>query len=201
VAKKKQTKKKKKAARKASRAKKSTRTTKKNRVSKAKAVSKTRKVKKAGKKRSSRAKKPKSPLTRAQLKQFRQLLYEKRRSLVGDMTGMQDEAFHTGQYQGSRDLSRMPDHPANIATDNYEQEFMLGLLENERELLREIDQALERMDEGIYGICLGTGKPIGLPRLKARPWAKYSIEYARMLEQGQVRPGDGVLEEDQEEED
>jgi len=141
-------------------------------------------------KKTQRSRKPKSPLTKAQLKEFRQLLLEKRRSLIGDMTGMQNEALGPNRQDGSGDLSTMPDHPANIASDNYEHEFMLGLLENERALLKEIDEALERIDNGTYGICQGTGKPIGLARLRAKPWAKYCIEYARMVEKGLVRPGE-----------
>ena len=131
----------------------------------------------------------KSPLTKPQLKEFRQMLLEKRRSLIGDMTGMQNEALGTTRQEGTGDLSLMPDHPANIASDNYEQEFMLGLLENERALLEDINKALERIDDGVYGICMGTGKRIGLTRLRARPWAEYCIEYARMVEKGLVRPG------------
>ena len=114
----------------------------------------------------------------------------KRRSLVGDMNGIEAGALGTG----SGELSTMPDHPANIASDNYEQEFMLGLLESERVLLDQIDNALQRIADKIYGVCLGTAKPIGLPRLKARPWSKYCIDYARLVEQGKVAPGEGILE-------
>ena len=53
-----------------------------------------------------------------------------------------------------------------------------------RETLREIDEAMERIEDGSYGICLGTGKRIKKRRLLAIPWAKYSIEYARLMEQG-----------------
>ena len=98
------------------------------------------------------------------------------------MNGMEAEALGGG----SGDLSKMPDHPANIASENYEQEFMLGLLESERVLLDQIDGALQRIEDKIYGVCLGTAKPIGLPRLKARPWSKYCIDYARLVEQGKV---------------
>ncbi len=135
-------------------------------------------------------KKIKTPLTKPQLKQFRKMLLEKRRSLVGDMNGMEAEALGGG----SGDLSKMPDHPANIASENYEQEFMLGLLESERVLLDQIDGALQRIEDKIYGVCLGTAKPIGLPRLKARPWSKYCIDYARLVEQGKAAPGEGILE-------
>ncbi len=159
----------------------------KSRSSKAKSRKKTVKKAKALKARPRLRKK--SPLTKPRLKEFRQMLLEKRRSLIGDMAGMQNEALGTSRQEGTGDLSLVPDHPANIASDNYEQEFMLGLLENERALLEEINEALKRIDDGIYGICLGTGERIGLARLRARPWAKYCIEYARMVEKGLVRPG------------
>lgn len=118
------------------------------------------------------------------------MLLEKRRTLVGDLSGIESEALRRNRQDGSGDLSNMPTHPADVGSDNYEQEFTLGLLESERIMLTEIDEALERITEGTYGVCLGTGEPIGLPRLRARPWAKYGIEYARLLEKGLVRPDD-----------
>lgn len=128
----------------------------------------------------------KSPLDRKELAEFRRMLLEKRRQLLGDMSGMEAEAFRSKGHEGP-DLSTMPVHMADIGTDNYEQEFTLGLLESERRVLRDIDESLDRIEQGTYGICLGTGKAISLPRLRAKPWAKYCIEYARMVEQGLVR--------------
>ena len=57
-------------------------------------------------------------------------------------------------------------------------------MDGERKLLREIDYALERIHQGTFGICTDTGKPIAKARLEAQPWARYCIEYARMLEKG-----------------
>ena len=54
----------------------------------------------------------------------------------------------------------------------------------------EIDEALRRIEDGTFGICVGTGMVIAKARLMARPWSKYGIEYARMVEKGLVRPGD-----------
>ena len=121
------------------------------------------------------------------------MLLDKRRELVGDMTGIEAEAFGADRQEVKGDIS---DHPADAGTDNFEQEFSLGLLESERTMLAEIDEALRRIDDGTYGICLGTGKPIGRARLKARPWAKYCIEYARMIEKGLVRPGERIDEDE-----
>jgi DnaK suppressor protein len=138
----------------------------------------------------------KTPLTRSELNEFRQMLLQKRRDLIGDMDGIQAEALKN-RPGSSGDLSNMPTHLADIGTDNFEQEFTLGLLESERVLLQEINEALERIENKSYGICLGTGKPIGKTRLRARPWAKYCIEYARMLEKGLVRPGEDTDEDEE----
>ncbi len=140
--------------------------------------------------------KPKSPLTRAELKSFRKLLMDKRRELMGDMSGMEAEAMGVNRHEGSGDLSNIPTHLADAGTDNYEQEFTLGLIESERTLLGEINHALERIEDGIFGVCMGTGKPIGKMRLRAKPWAQYCIDYARKVEQGLIRPGIDDIEED-----
>lgn len=133
------------------------------------------------------AKKYKNPLSKKELEEFRQILLEKRRDLIGDLNGIESETLKNRQG-GSGELSNMPTHLADLGSDNFEQEFTLGLLESERVMLREINEALERIADGTYGMCLGTGKSIPKPRLRARPWSKYCIEYARMLEKGLVRP-------------
>lgn len=97
---------------------------------------------------------------------------------------MEREALRSGS---GTNLSNLPIHMADMGTDNYEQEFTLGLMEKDRNLLREINQALAKIQDGTYGICEGTGKPIGRPRLEAQPWARFSIEHARKLEQGLIR--------------
>ncbi len=113
------------------------------------------------------------------LEHFRDLLLIKRRELVGDMSSMECEALRSS---GESNLSTLPIHLADMGTDNYEQEFTLGLVEKDRNLLREINSGLAKIQNGTFGICEGTGKPIGRPRLEAQPWARFSIEYARKLE-------------------
>lgn len=123
-------------------------------------------------------------LSPRELEHFRQLLLAKRREILGDMTSMEREALRSTT---STNLSNLPIHMADMGTDNYEQEFTLGLVEKDRQLLREINVALAKIQDGTYGICEGTGKPISKARLEAQPWARYSIEYARELEKGGVR--------------
>lgn len=124
-------------------------------------------------------------LKQKELQQFRDALLIKRRELLGDVASMESEALRT--TGGGSNLSNLPIHMADMGTDNYEQEFTLGLVEKDRQLLREINIALVKIRDGSYGICEGTGKPIGKPRLEAQPWARYSIEYMRKLEKGLLR--------------
>ncbi len=133
-----------------------------------------------------RIKIPVTKLSKAELENFRALLLDKRREILGDVGSMESEAFRNQDNHSSS-----PMHMADVGTDNFEQEFTLGLIESERELLKEIQEAIARIEDGSFGICVATGKPIGKARLEAKPWAKYCIEYARMLENGTV-PRNGV---------
>jgi DnaK suppressor protein len=142
------------------------------------------KRKKTSREKVSSTRKKKKSLTASELKHFRQLLLEKRTEILRNVTEIEDEALKKSRLDATGDLSSMPIHMADLGTDNYEQEFALGLMDSERKLLREIDRALERIEKKTYGICLGTGKMIPKARLEAQPWARYCVEYARLLEQG-----------------
>jgi DnaK suppressor protein len=139
------------------------------------------------------AKKEKVPtLSKQDLQYFRNLLLEKRREIIGDVGSMESEAF-----KGDSNLSNMPIHMADVGTDNFEQEFTLGLIESERQILRDIQEALVRIDNGTFGICQGTGKPIPRVRLEAVPWAKYTIDYSRLLEAGKIDQESGLSTEEE----
>lgn len=165
---------------------------------KVKKVKKAKSAKKAGKTKKRPTRRKKKHLTSAEIKHFKTLLLAKYREILTNCTEFEDEALGKSRLDASGDLSSMPIHMADLGTDNYEQEFALGLLDGERRLLREIYEALDRMERGQYGICQGTGKPIPKPRLEAQPWAKYCVEYARKLEQGLVSENDHFGEFDEE---
>lgn len=144
------------------------------------------KRKKAPKKKARPVRTKKKHLTKADIEHFRQMLTDKRREILVNVNEFEDEALKKSRLDASGDLSSMPIHMADLATDNYEQEFSLGLMDSEVRLLREIDDALGRIDEGTYGICEGTGKQISTARLEAQPWARYCVEYARIAERSRV---------------
>jgi len=60
-------------------------------------------------------------------------------------------------------------------------------MDSERKLIVEIDDALDRIENGTYGICEGTGQPIPKERLEAIPWARYCTVYASLLEKGFIK--------------
>jgi len=126
----------------------------------------------------------KETITADDIRLFKEMLLDKRAEIVGDVNEMSSEALKKSRLDASGDLSSMPIHMADLGTDNYEQEFALELMDSERKLLKKIDQALQRIDEGTYGTCLATGKPIAKARLEARPWTRYCVEYARLVEKG-----------------
>jgi DnaK suppressor protein len=79
---------------------------------------------------------------------------------------------------------------ADMGTDNYEQSFSLELMDSERKVITEIDYALNRIEEGTYGICEIGGEPIPRQRLEAIPWAKFCVNCANLLEKGVMKKED-----------
>ena len=118
----------------------------------------------------------KEELSKAEVEQYRCLLVQKRNDLLGDVEALENDARNDSGDHFS------PEHMADIGSNNYEQEFTMGLVESEQKLLREIDEALLRIENRTYGVCAQTAKPIGKVRLDAKPWAKYCIEVAREKE-------------------
>jgi RNA polymerase-binding protein DksA len=83
-------------------------------------------------------------------------------------------------------------HPADAATDSFDRDLVLGLASFEQEGLYEIDAALRRIDDGTYGVCELTGRPIPWKRLQAIPWTRFSVEGERRVE-GNNHPHIGTL--------
>ena len=73
-------------------------------------------------------------------------------------------------------------HLADAGTDTYDQDFALGMLSSEQDAFYEIEEALERIRNGTYGVCELTGRPIKPARLEAIPWTRFSAEAEQQLE-------------------
>ena len=114
-------------------------------------------------------------LTRKEMTELRTLLTDRRRELIADMLYLDSE------FRGVYTDSDRSDE-SECAAEHQEAQFVAGVIRGGWAELREIDDTLARMEDGTYGICRATGRPIGLRRLRARPWAKYCLEYAQALE-------------------
>ncbi len=125
-------------------------------------------------------------LTASEIRQYQAILLAKRNEILGNVSIMQHEALRRDRS----DLSNMPIHMADAGTDNYEIENTIGLMDSERRLLLQIHEALERIEDGTYGICAGDGQAIPKQRLEAIPWAKFCVGCASLLEKGSMKKED-----------
>jgi DnaK suppressor protein len=120
-------------------------------------------------------------MSKEQLEHFRTILNSWKRDLMVEV---------------DRTVSHMKDEAANFPDPNdratQEEEFSLELRtrDRERKLIRKIDDALKRIDDGSYGYCLETGEEIGIKRLEARPVATLSLEAQERRERRERQYGD-----------
>jgi DnaK suppressor protein len=116
-----------------------------------------------------------------QLRHFQTILQSWKRDLMVEVdrtvTHMKDEA------------ANFPD-PNDRATQEEEFSLELRTRDRERKLIRKIDEALMRVDDGSYGYCLETGEEIGVKRLEARPVATLTIEAQERRERRERQYGD-----------
>lgn len=140
---------------------------------------------KATKEATAPAKPKKTKLSAAQLEEYRERLLIKRAQLLGDLTELEAEALRSDKGGASS----LPQHLAEQGSDSADQTMSLNLAEADRRLIREIDDALQRIADKTFGMCELTGKPIPKARLEELPWARYTIQAAEQMERGQPRFG------------
>jgi DnaK suppressor protein len=120
-------------------------------------------------------------MSKEQTEHFRNILLSWKRDLMVEVdrtvTHMKDEA------------ANFPD-PNDRATQEEEFSLELRTRDRERKLIRKIDEALKRIEDGTYGYCLETGEEIGIKRLEARPVATLSIEAQERRERRERQYGD-----------
>ena len=110
----------------------------------------------------------------------RDTLLNLRARLVGDMSQMEDNALNKDQTR----TTSMPTSMAELGSDNSDQELTLDLMGNHKEVLDQIEAALERITDGSYGRCEECGGAIPKARLDAIPYTAFCIKCASEQENG-----------------
>jgi RNA polymerase-binding protein DksA len=119
-------------------------------------------------------------MTKTDLTLQRERLLALRARLQGDMTQMSDNALNKEHNM----TTSMPNHMAELASGNFDQEFTLSLLGSEEDALDQIEAAIERIENGSYGECETCGVKIPKSRLEAIPYAAQCVRCASQQEEG-----------------
>ena len=135
------------------------------------------------------AKKPVVKLSRRELEHFKTKLKTEKNKVLEEMDGLQQENLKTSISDAAGENSRYTFHLGDVASLSYGREFSMGLAERQQKYLEEIDEALERINEGTYGICKVTGELIPAERLEEVPVAKYSVKGKEILERRRRQGG------------
>jgi RNA polymerase-binding protein DksA len=117
--------------------------------------------------------------------EFRALLEEERQRIAGAIQylasenpgNMQDELGELGGWGTDN-------HLGDMASVTFDRELDEGLEEGAQQTLQQIDRALQKLDDGTYGVCERCGRPIATERLRARPWATLCIDDQRLADRG-----------------
>lgn len=87
-----------------------------------------------------------------------------------------DTLKHSIRDESGNQSGGYGNHQADAATDSFDRDFALSLVSSEQDALNEVEEAIQRIKSGNYGICEVTGEPIAKERLEAVPFARFSVE-------------------------
>ncbi len=110
----------------------------------------------------------------------RQRLLDLRDELMEAINGVQKDAVFSSS--GGSEVSGGGTHQGDAGSDAYDRDFALSLLSKEQDALHEIEDALKRIEEGVYGICAISKEEIPEPRLEAIPFARLTVQCQSELE-------------------
>ena len=114
----------------------------------------------------------KRKLTKTQKKHFISLLMAERTEFMAQLKFHTDEAL-SSKKDAAGERAGMATHMADLGSDNFRHDLELGLLSEEGDVIEMIDEALQRLEDNEYGICLDCGCEIAEGRLEAKPYARY----------------------------
>ena len=115
-------------------------------------------------------------MDKQKLEYFRDLLLEQRRQAIEDLQSDRSTALECDD--GVEDAGEMAELDLNRST-------ALDLADRQTYLIEQIDDALQRIEDGTYGQCVRCGKPLDEERLRAMPTAKYDVECQAAIEKAQ----------------
>ena len=121
-------------------------------------------------------------LTSAEIRQFRNELVRLMKRLNGDLGQLRDEALRATGGEASGGLSNVPLHLGDLGSRQAEETLTLSLVGREEQLLEEIDGALTRIEQGLYGRCEWCQQEIIKERLEALPYGRYCVRCAQNAE-------------------
>ncbi len=111
------------------------------------------------------------------LEKQRQKLLDKQRELKS-LLGFEVQKENMMEEEGK--------DPIDAAATYTNRELVARQMDQYRQLLKDVEDAIERIEDGSYGVCEGSGEPIPPKRLEVIPWARYTADYQEKLEQGLV---------------
>lgn len=117
----------------------------------------------------------KTPYDEKELEHFKELLLKNRTEAQEKFDRLRGLQSNLAEAEDA-DISSIAHHESDFASDVQESEMNYTLIERTREYIQHINEALERIENNTYGICLATGKTIARERLEAVPHTRYSIE-------------------------
>ena len=121
-------------------------------------------------------------MTRQELKRYKDLLIKERARLNDELSTLKKNNMNKSQRDASGDLSSYTFHMADMASDNYERDFSMGLATEEQKTLFAIEEALKRVEDGTYGNCMQCGKKVLKKRLNAIPYTELCLECQKSKE-------------------
>ena len=110
------------------------------------------------------------------IKALRANLERERKDALEDIKRMDENEFNEAQAEYTSELSVYDNHPADIGSETYEMEKNLALKKQKMHRIRQIEQALDRLEKGEYGKCALCGNKIDNERLEAHPEADICLE-------------------------
>ncbi|MCK4642768.1 TraR/DksA C4-type zinc finger protein [bacterium] len=112
-----------------------------------------------------------------ELESYKRILIELKRSIENALDGLNEDVITP-----SDSTSHYPDDPSLMAGDEFEKAKSYNIINVDQSILELVDNAIDRVENGNYGVCSGCGKEIEKGRLNSKPYAEYCVSCREKLE-------------------